>query len=559
MNQPALLRRRGDLQQWRRRQSDANRPVHVVPTMGAIHAGHLRLVERARGSEASWAPVVLVTVFVNPLQFAQGEDFHRYPSDLDSDLSAVRDADVDAVFAPSFEELFPGGDQAITRIRPPDALCRTLCAPHRPGHFEGVATVVARLIALIRPDLMVFGEKDWQQLQVLRRIVADLALPVRLRSCGTVRDVDGLAMSSRNRYLSQPERERAAVFPRALRASADGIAQALRSGDRVFLNDQLGSLRAELKAAALRVEYLDCVDPFTLASLAQGGAAPLGAPADSPHRPSGTHRQAIGMVAAAVHCGGTRLTDHILLMPRAPIVAIDGPAGAGKSTVTRALATRLGLLYLDTGAMYRALTWWVLRQGVDPESEEAMAPLLKGVNLRLTLEAGGDQRVCLNGHEITAAIRSPDVTAAVSQVAAHACVRETLTAQQQRTGERGGLVAEGRDVGTAVYPYAEVKVFLTASVSERARRRASDLQQGGFAVPELAELEQQIEARDHLDRSRKVAPLCRADDALDLVTDGLTASQVIERLVDLVRERVPEDTWFGMEPGVLRPPRLRGP
>jgi pantoate ligase/cytidylate kinase len=248
------------------------------------------------------------------------------------------------------------------------------------------------------------------------------------------------------------------------------------------------------------------------------------------------------LLAAAVHCGPARLIDHRFLMSRSPIVAIDGPAGAGKSTVTRAFARRLGLLYLDTGAMYRALTWWVRERGVDPGDAAAVAPLLEGLDLRLTGGADG-QRVLINGHDVSEAIRAPAVTALVSTVAAHPCVREALTAQQRALGRSGGLVAEGRDIGTAVFPEAECKVFLTASVAERARRRAEDLRQRGFTVPALAELEDQIAERDRQDSCREVAPLRQADDAVELVTDGMGIEAVIQALVDLFRARVPEEAW----------------
>jgi pantoate ligase/cytidylate kinase len=230
-------------------------------------------------------------------------------------------------------------------------------------------------------------------------------------------------------------------------------------------------------------------------------------------------------------------------MSRAPIVAIDGPAGAGKSTVTRAFAERLGLIYLDTGAMYRAVTWLVQQSGVEASDAAAVAPLLEDLDLQLSTAAAGSQRVSVNGYDVTEAIRSPEVTAQVSVVAAHGCVREALTRQQQAMGERGGLVAEGRDIGTAVFPDAELKVFLTATVAERARRRALDLEQRGFAVPALAELEAQIAERDHLDSTRDVAPLTQAADAVELITDGLSIDAVIEQLVQLFRQRVPHDAW----------------
>jgi pantoate ligase/cytidylate kinase len=203
----------------------------------------------------------------------------------------------------------------------------------------------------------------------------------------------------------------------------------------------------------------------------------------------------------------------------------------------------MGLVYLDTGAMYRALTWWVLRQEADPAAAAAVEPLLLGLDLQLSASGAGEQLVSINGFDVTEAIRSPEVTAQVSLVAAHGCVRQALTAQQQAMGLKGGLVAEGRDIGTAVFPDAELKVFLTATAAERARRRAQDLERRGFEVPPLAELEAQIVARDHQDSSREVAPLCQAEDAVELVTDGMAIDAVIQALVDLFRERVPEEAW----------------
>jgi pantoate ligase/cytidylate kinase len=170
-------------------------------------------------------------------------------------------------------------------------------------------------------------------------------------------------------------------------------------------------------------------------------------------------------------------------------------------------------------------------------------PLLLGLDLQLSASGAGEQLVSINGFDVTEAIRSPEVTAQVSLVAAHGCVRQALTAQQQAMGLKGGLVAEGRDIGTAVFPDAELKVFLTATAAERARRRAQDLERRGFEVPPLAELEAQIVARDHQDSSREVAPLCQAEDAVELVTDGMAIDAVIQALVDLFRERVPEEAW----------------
>ncbi|MCP9819041.1 bifunctional pantoate--beta-alanine ligase/(d)CMP kinase [Synechococcus sp. Cruz-9H2] len=504
-------------------------PLHFVPTMGALHQGHRSLIERASASFSSSGPPprVLVSVFVNPLQFGPGEDFERYPRDPLADGTLAAAAGATALFAPSVEELFPGGDAELTRVLPPPSLLQGLCARTRVGHFEGVATVVARLLALVQPDRLLLGEKDWQQLVILRRIVADLALPVRVQGCATWRESDGLAASSRNRYLSKIEREQAAGLPAALAIGR----RAWQSGERDPARlERL--VQAELEQADLAVEYVEMVEarrlrPLNSSALPQG---PL-------------------LLAAAVRCGPSRLIDHLVLMNRPPIVAIDGPAGAGKSTVTRDLARRLGLIYLDTGAMYRAVTWWVLRHGANPAVAAEVEPLLQGLELSLDLEAGGDQQVRVNGHDVTQAIRHPDVTAQVSQVAAHGCVREALTQQQRALGARGRLVAEGRDIGTAVFPDADLKVFLTATVAERARRRAQDLEQRGFAVPSLAELEALITERDRQDSTREVAPLLQAEDAVELITDGLAIEEVITTLVDLFRERIPEEAWPAPENG----------
>jgi pantoate ligase/cytidylate kinase len=193
--------------------------------------------------------------------------------------------------------------------------------------------------------------------------------------------------------------------------------------------------------------------------------------------------------------------------------------------------------------MYRALTWWVLQQGIDPADPSAVAPQLNGLDLALSQNEEGQLLIKVNGHDVTAAIRSPEVTAVVSTVAAHPCVRQSLTSLQQRLGKRGGLVAEGRDTGTAVFPDAECKIFLTATVAERARRRAHDLRQQGFAVPELQELEQQIADRDAMDSNRSEAPLRQATDAVLLVTDGMEIEAVIAAMVDAFRSRVPEEAW----------------
>ena len=191
--------------------------VGLVPTMGALHAGHLSLMERARAASDR----VVVSLFVNPRQFAPSEDFAAYPRSEDDDLAKLAGAGVDAAWIPSVEEMYPVGFATTVTV---GGIAETLEGAHRPGHFAGVATVVAKLLLQVLPDAAYFGEKDYQQLQVVRCLVRDLDIPVRIVPVETVRESDGLALSSRNRYLSPEERSRAIAFPRALRQVATAAA-----------------------------------------------------------------------------------------------------------------------------------------------------------------------------------------------------------------------------------------------------------------------------------------------------------------------------------------------
>ena len=485
--------------------------------MGGLHQGHARLISAAVRAESSTGSV-LVSTYINPLQFGVDEDFDRYPRTFEEDCALTDQAGASALWCPDERQVYPHGSGEGWRLQAPASLTAHLCGPWRSGHFDGVVTVVMRLLGLVRPSQLWLGEKDWQQLTILRHLVKDFGLSVKVRGCPTVRESDGLAASSRNRYLSDAERTVASAFSSALSSAARDLSQG--SVDEASRH---AALHQQLRRAGLEVEYVETVDPVTLQP------APPG--------------RSIRLLAAAVRCGATRLIDHVFIMTRSPIVAIDGPAGAGKSTVTRAFAERMGLLYLDTGAMYRAVTWWVQKNGADPSSASAVEALLDGLEVDLSPLRDGVQNVRVNGRDITEAIRDPEVTGSVSLVAAHPCVRALLTQQQQRLGVRGGLVAEGRDIGTAVFPDADVKVFLTATPEERARRRAKDLEARGHAVPELSELEAQIVERDRLDSTREVAPLVQADDATELITDGMSIEAVIDALEDLFRFRVAEEIW----------------
>ena len=191
--------------------------------MGALHRGHGQLIKAAQGIGIVQPSSVLVSVFVNPLQFGPAEDFDSYPRDLDADCEVASAAGASALWAPSVDQVFPGGASAQFRIQVPSQLQAHLCGASRPGHFDGVATVVARLLALVRPEVLVLGEKDWQQLIILRHLVADLGLPVKVRGVATVRDDDCMACSSRNRHLTAKQRQQALILPQLLARAARDV------------------------------------------------------------------------------------------------------------------------------------------------------------------------------------------------------------------------------------------------------------------------------------------------------------------------------------------------
>ena len=216
-----------------------------------------------------------------------------------------------------------------------------------------------------------------------------------------------------------------------------------------------------------------------------------------------------------------------------PIIAIDGPAGAGKSTVTKLVAARLGLLFLDTGAMYRAIAWLVLEANLALDREQEIAELVSQAKIVLT----GTQ-VVVNGIDVTEVIRSPAVTSKVSAIAALGVVRVELVKQQQAIGAQGGIVAEGRDMCSYVFPDAQVKIFLTASVQERARRRQMDLVNGGQGEFSLEQLERSIAERDLIDSTREISPLKKADDAVEIISDNLTIDEVVDRIVNMYQQAI---------------------
>ena len=239
-------------------------PLGLVPTMGYLHAGHISLVERAHRECAS----VAVSIFVNPTQFGPSEDLGSYPRDLNHDLELLRDAGVDLVWTPAAVDLYPEGYQTWVSV---DDLTRQLEGASRPGHFRGVTTVVAKLFNVVQPQRAYFGQKDAQQAAVIRRMVADLNFPIDIRVCPIIRESDGLAMSSRNSYLSSQERQAARVLHRALSAAV----QACRSGEKD--GDKLRAVMEEILSAepAARIDYVSCAAPNTLQELAHVGDSAL--------------------------------------------------------------------------------------------------------------------------------------------------------------------------------------------------------------------------------------------------------------------------------------------
>ena len=271
---------RAEIAKWRQ----AGEKIALVPTMGALHAGHLSLIDIAK----QHAKRIVVSIFVNPTQFGPKEDFSRYPRDEAGDMAKLKEAGADLVYIPGIEEMYPQG--FATRVSLP-SLTEDLCGAARPNHFEGVATVVTKLLLQCAPDVAVFGEKDFQQLLVIRRMVTDLNIPVEIVAAPIVREKDGLALSSRNAYLSAVERKRAPVLHQVLEETAASLAD----GEGCDAATSAG--RFKLEANGFRVDYVAVRDPETLAAL----FGPIKGPA---------------RVMGAVFLGTTRLIDNVPTAPK---------------------------------------------------------------------------------------------------------------------------------------------------------------------------------------------------------------------------------------------------
>jgi pantoate--beta-alanine ligase len=271
---------RAQVAKWRQ----AGETIALVPTMGALHAGHLSLI----GIAKDHAKRVVASIFVNPTQFGPKEDFKRYPRDEAGDAAKLAEAGVDLVFVPSMDEMYPAG--FATKVSLP-SLTEDLCGAARPNHFEGVATVVTKLLLQCAPDVAVFGEKDFQQLLVIKRLVRDLNIPVEIVAAPIIREQDGLALSSRNAYLSPAERKTAAILHQVLAEAAASLA----NGEGCDAVASAG--RFKLEGKGFRVDYVAVRDPDTL--------APLFGPIRGPAR-----------VMAAAFLGTTRLIDNVPTAPR---------------------------------------------------------------------------------------------------------------------------------------------------------------------------------------------------------------------------------------------------
>lgn len=286
-SKPALVANIREVREHIAKARANRRTIALVPTMGALHAGHLSLIEAAKARDA----FTVVSIFVNPTQFGPNEDLAAYPNTLEVDIEACRRVGADLVFAPTAAEMYPPNDQ--TRIHP-GPLADTMCGLSRPGHFVGVCTVVAKLFEIVRPDFAVFGQKDAQQALIIRRMVADLFIPVEIVVAPIVREPDGLAMSSRNAYLSAKEREQAICLNRALQAGAASVSSGVTDASvictamRAEIVQSLGEANADDQ-----IDYLVAVDADSLQSFSSKSTKLL--------------------LAGAVQFGKARLIDNLLV------------------------------------------------------------------------------------------------------------------------------------------------------------------------------------------------------------------------------------------------------
>lgn len=273
----------GEMQAWCLKQKRAGQTIGLVPTMGYLHQGHMALVEVARHN----CDIVVVSIFVNPIQFGEGEDFEDYPRDLEKDRRILEEAQVDAIFSPSIREMYPPGYNSFVEVL--GEVSEKLCARSRPNHFRGVTTVVGKLFHICLPDQAFFGQKDAQQAMVIEKMVQDLNFPLRIIRVPIVREADGLALSSRNVYLSEAMRVQALVLNRALRGAEDMI----KSGERNVAKVRQLLIETIISSPDAEIDYAEIYDADTLADIEEINARVL--------------------MALAVKFGTTRLIDNLIV------------------------------------------------------------------------------------------------------------------------------------------------------------------------------------------------------------------------------------------------------
>lgn len=282
LNQMIILKNPEEVQKWSQATRRKGHTIAFVPTMGALHEGHLSLLREGRRS----ADKLVLSIFVNPTQFGPQEDLAQYPRDEAGDLARAKSCGVDIVLIPSVEAMYPDRFQTMVEV---EKLSKPLCGTRRLGHFRGVTTVVLKLFHIVQPNIALFGEKDYQQLKVIERMVRDLNLPIQIKPMPTVREKDGLAMSSRNIYLTPEERQSALAIPLSLKKAKECIAQG-ESDPKKILNTVVATLTESKK---IQIDYVSLCDPETLEELKE-----LNFPA---------------LLAVACYIGKTRLIDNCVL------------------------------------------------------------------------------------------------------------------------------------------------------------------------------------------------------------------------------------------------------
>ncbi len=499
------------IQEFKKWEQSHQKNINFIPTMGNLHKGHCRLIKEAKEFNNN---INLVSIFINPLQFDNKDDLNNYPRTIERDINIAFNSGADLIFIPNKDEIFPLDNNKIQLIKASQKLSSNLCGQTRQGHFDGVCTVVNRLLEIISPEILFLGEKDWQQLLIIKEMIKNEKLKIKVNSIDTQREKDGVPLSSRNTLLSEKDRKALQFFSKELsKTKADFI---------VKKEINLTSIKQKLQSNKnLQVEYIQHLDAFNLQKLNQNTN--------------------ISILAGAVICGKTRLIDHVFLMKRKPIIAIDGPAGSGKSTVTKLLAEKLNFLYLDTGAMYRALSWYFINQNINYENVEILRKSLKNISIIFKGDLNCGQDVFINNYCVTDFIRTQKISKIVSSISAIKEVREFLVEEQRKIGIKGGVVAEGRDIGTKVFPDAELKIFLTASIDERAKRRKLEIETKNSYKIDLIQLKEEIKQRDFDDSNRKISPLTKAKDSIEVISDGFTIKEIVDKLFKFYIEKIPKE------------------